>query len=55
MKNKETMWLLGLLLVVATLVAIGGYIERGYFYPASELLIIPVGLLGICERRKKYD
>lgn len=54
-KNKETVGWMLILAFVTVLIIIGGINERGYYWPAGELVLIPVALLGIAERRKTYE
>ncbi|MGI6721091.1 MAG: hypothetical protein ACOX4I_00820 [Anaerovoracaceae bacterium] len=43
-----------LLTAVIALVIVGGIYERGYYWPASEVLLIPLGVGWIvCARKEK--
>lgn len=51
-RNKDTLWQIALLAVVTALIIIGGIHERGYYWPASEILLIPLGVGWIIAKRK---
>lgn len=40
---------IALLALIVALIIVGGACERGYVWPASEMLVIPVGILLIVE------
>ena len=52
-RNKDTLWQIALLAVLTVLIIIGGIHERGYYAPASEILLIPLGIGWIAFRRKE--
>ena len=54
-KNKDTLLCILLLILAVVMIIAGGAWERGYVWPAAEILLIPVGILWIIERRKSYD
>ena len=41
------------LIVVTALLIVGGYLERGYYWPASEILLIPLGIGWIAYKQKE--
>ena len=41
------------LAAAVALVIIGGYYERGYYWPAAEILLIPLGIGWIAYKRKE--
>lgn len=51
-RNKDTLWQIALLAVLTVLIIIGGIHERGYYWPASEILLIPLGIGWIIYKRK---
>ena len=54
MKRTKNMLIRIAALIVATaLVIVGGYLERGYFWPASEILLIPLGIGWIIYKRQE--
>lgn len=54
MKRIKNMLLRIAALAAATaLVIVGGYLERGYYWPAAEILLIPLGIGWIAYKRKE--
>lgn len=54
MKRAKNMLLRIAALIVATaLVVVGGYLERGYYWPAAEILLIPLGIGWIAYKQKE--
>jgi hypothetical protein len=54
MKRTKNMLLRIAALIVATaLVIVGGYFERGYYWPAAEILLIPLGIGWIVYKQKE--
>lgn len=51
-RNKETLLQIVLLTVLTALIIICGIHERGYYWPASEILLIPLGIGWIIAKRK---
>lgn len=51
-RNKETLLQIVLLTVLTALIIVGGIHERGYYWPASEILLIPLGIGWIIAKRK---
>ena len=51
-RNKDTLWRIALLMVAVALIIICGIHERGYYWPASEILLIPLGVGWIIAKRK---
>lgn len=51
-RNKETLLQIVLLTVLTALIIAGGAHERGYYAPASEILLIPLGIGWIIAKRK---
>jgi hypothetical protein len=54
-KNKDTLLCILILLIATLMIVFGGAYERGYFWPAAETMLIPLGILWIVERRKMYE
>lgn len=52
-RNKDTLWQIVLLTVLTALIIICGIYERGYYAPASEILLIPLGVGWIAFKRKE--
>ena len=52
-RNKDTLLQIALLAVLTVLIIIGGIHERGYYAPASEILLIPLGIGWIAYKRKE--
>ena len=52
-QTKATLWRIALLMVAVALIIICGIHERGYYWPASEILLIPLGIGWIAFRRKE--
>ena len=52
-RTKATLWRIALLMVAVALIIVGGIHERGYYWPASEILLIPLGIGWIAFRRKE--
>lgn len=53
-KNKDTIGCLIISIVVVSLIIICGINERGYYWPAAEILTIPTAIFIIIERRSKW-
>lgn len=54
MKRAKNMLLrIAALIVVTAMVIVGGYFERGYYWPAAEILLIPLGIGWIVYKRKE--
>ena len=53
-KNKDTIKYMALTLLIVAVIIVGGARERGYFWPASELMILPLAVIFIIEKRKSY-
>lgn len=54
MKRAKNMLIRIAALIVATaLVIVGGYLERGYYWPAAEILLIPLGIGWIVYKQKE--
>lgn len=51
-QTKAMLWRIVLLMVAVALIIIGGIHERGYYWPASEILLIPLGIGWIIAKRK---
>lgn len=51
-RNKDTLLQIALLAVLTIFIVIGGIHERGYYAPASEILLIPLGIGWIVAKRK---
>ena len=51
-QNKDTLWQIALLAALTALIVIGGIHERGYYWPASEILLISLGIEWIIAKRK---
>ena len=51
-RTKATLWRIALLMVAVALIIICGIHERGYYWPASEILLIPLGVGWIIAKRK---
>ena len=51
-QNRDTLLQIALLAVVTVLVIVGGIHERGYYWPASEILLLPLGIGWIIAKRK---
>ena len=43
-RTKRMLLRIAALIVATALVVVGGYYERGYYWPASEILLIPLGI-----------
>lgn len=41
------------LAAATALVIVGGYLERGYYWPAAEILLIPLGIGWIIYKRQE--
>lgn len=52
-RNKDTLLQIALLAALTALIIVGGINERGYYWPASEILLIPLGIGWIAFRRKE--
>ncbi len=52
-RNKDTLLQIALLAVLTVLIIVGGIHERGYYWPASEILLLPLGIGWIAFRRKE--
>lgn len=53
MKRKNMLLRIAALIVAVALVMVGGYYERGYFAPAAEILLIPLGIGWIVYKQKE--
>ena len=42
-----------ILAAAVALVIVGGYLERGYYWPAAEILLIPLGIGWIVYKREE--
>ena len=53
MKRTKNMLLrIAALAAAVALVIVGGYLERGYFAPAAETILIPLGIGWIIYKRQ---
>lgn len=52
-RTKNMLFRIAALAAAVALVIVGGYFERGYFWPASEILLIPLGIGWIAYKRKE--
>ena len=55
MKKRTKMMLMRIAALAAAvaMVIVGGYFERGYYWPAAEILLIPLGIGWIVYKRKE--
>ena len=52
-RTKNMLIRIAALIVAVALVIVGGYFERGYYWPAAEILLIPLGIGWIAYKRKE--
>lgn len=52
-RTKRMLLRIAALIVATALVIAGGYFERGYYWPAAEILLIPLGIGWIVYKRKE--
>ena len=53
-KNKDTIGCIILASIIVAAVIVGGIYERGYYWPASEIVLIPVLAIFIGLRRESW-
>ena len=54
-KTKHMLLRIAVLAAVTALVIVGGYLERGYFVPAAETILIPLGIGWIIYERREEE
>jgi hypothetical protein len=52
-RTKRMLMRIAALIVAVALVIVGGYFERGYYWPAAEILLIPLGIGWIAYKQKE--